>query len=155
MINEKVAVKGTGNIGKGIFAKERISKEEVIADWSRGKIYCAKKSSDLPKNIADYSIQFSVHEWIDVSDGRFINHSCEPNCWFKGKFKLVAMRDIAKGEQLTFDYSMSEDSNWLMDCKCGSKSCRGIIGSFKSLPKSFRSKYKGYISKWLVDKYKL
>ncbi len=44
--------------------------------------------------------------------GRFINHSCEPNCetqkWVvRGELAigLFALRDIAAGEELTFDYN--------------------------------------------------
>ena len=155
MLNKKLEIKRTKNIGQGLFAKEKISKGEVIADWSEGKIYHANKSSDLPRTIVNYAIQFGQHEWVDIDDCRFINHSCEPNCGFEGKFQLVTMRNIDNGEQLTFDYSMSEDSDWRMNCICNSKLCRKVIGSFSNLPESFRKKYKGFISKWLVDKYKL
>ena len=153
MLSKKLRIKNTPNLGKGVFVKEKISKDELVADWSEGKIYRAEKCSDLPKEIADHAIQFSDNEWIDVNDSRFINHSCEPNCGFKGKFQLVAMRDIIPGEQVTFDYDMSEDSDWKMECKCSSSSCRKIIGSFKNLPEKFKEKYKGYISEWLARKY--
>jgi hypothetical protein len=88
-----------------------------------------------------------------VGIGRYFNHSCEPNCGFKGKFQIVAMRDIKKGEWCTWDYEMSEDSDWKMECKCGTKKCRKIIGAFKNMPPEIRKKYGCYISDWLVKKY--
>ncbi|MEY4026238.1 MAG: hypothetical protein RL438_1751, partial [Actinomycetota bacterium] len=40
--------------------------------------------------------------------GDSINHSCEPNCGMRNATTIVAMRDIAVGEELTFDYAMSD-----------------------------------------------
>ena len=65
------------------------------------------------------------------------------------------MRDIRAGEELLWDYDMSEDSDWRMECRCGSVSCRKIIGAFSLTPQSVRDKYHGYISDWLVVKYGL
>ena len=65
------------------------------------------------------------------------------------------MSNIKKGGELTIDYEMSEDSDWVMKCLCGSKSCRKFIGSFKNMPKEVRNKYKGYTSNWLRTKYSL
>ena len=157
MDNPKAKVSKTKIYGKDLFAKEDIKKGEIIADWTSGKVYTAKKATDLPNNPPDYvqnhAIQFAKNKWIDYKGiGRYFAHSCSPNCGFKGKFKIVAMRDIRKGEELTFDYEMSEDSDWKMKCICGNKDCRKIIGSFKNMPKNVREKYKGYISSWLKPK---
>lgn len=155
MINAKIIIKETGKYGKGLFAAEDIHKGEIIADWVDGKVSEADKCSDLPKEVRDYAIQFEEHKWIDTeSAGRFINHSCEPNCGVNGNLKIVAMRDIKKGEELTYDYEMTEDSDWKMECKCGSNNCRKIIGAYKNMPKEIRKKYKEYISDWLIKKYK-
>lgn len=155
MDNPKVIVKDTEFMGKGLFADKGIKKGEIIADWTGSKIYEADKCSSLPKGVADYAIQFEEHKWIDTeSIGRYINHSCEPNCGIKGKFQIVTMRDIREGEELTFDYEMTEDSDWRMSCQCGSKSCRKIIGTYKNMPNEVREKYKEYISEWLIKKYK-
>lgn len=153
MKNAKVVVKETERIGKGLFALKDIKKDEVVADFSNGKIYKVQKASDLPKDVADYAIQFGENEWVDTQEeGRFLNHSCDPNCGVKGKFQIVAMRDIKEGEELTFDYEITEDSDWRMQCKCGSKLCRKVIGAHKNMPESIKKKYKGYISEWLVKK---
>jgi hypothetical protein len=82
---------------------------------------------------------------------RYINHSCEPNCGIKGLFKIVAMRDIDVGEEVTWDYEMTEDSDvWRMQCHCGSENCRGEIGAYRNMPQETREKYRGYISEWLL-----
>ncbi|XP_044756994.1 histone-lysine N-methyltransferase ash1 [Coccinella septempunctata] len=69
-------------------------------------------------------------------DGRFVNHSCEPNCemqkWqVNGQFRmaLFALRDIEAGEELTYDYNFSLfNPAEGQECKCGSEMCRGVIG---------------------------
>ena len=156
MDNKKVIIAETDNLGKGLKAVRDIKKGEIIASWKGGKIYTAEKVSDLPKELRDYAIQFDEHNWIDTEGiGRYFNHSCEPNCGVKGRFQIVAMRDIKNGDWLTFDYEMTEDSDWRMDCKCGSKNCRKVIGAYKNMPKEIREKYKGYTSDYLVKKYKL
>ena len=156
MDNPDVEIAQTLAFGKGLRALKAIPRGTVIADWNGGQVYKAEKCTDLPKDIADHAIQFGEHCWIDTKGiGRYANHSCEPNCGIKGKFQLVAMRDIAKGEWLTFDYEMTEDSDFRVNCQCGTKSCRKTIGAFRNLPNNARKKYKGFVSEWLVRKYNL
>ena len=58
--------------------------------------------------------------------GRFVNHSCEPNCRSTGFDLEIAVRDIHPGEQLTDDYgSLNVDYEFV--CRCGSPSCRHMI----------------------------
>lgn len=152
--NQNIVVKDTGKYGKGLFASRGTKKGEVIADFSDGGIYEAENCLDLPKEVADHAVQFAEHKWIDTKGiGRYANHSCEPNCGIKDKFIVVAMRDIGKDEEVTWDYEMTEDSNWRMNCHCGSHSCRKIIGAYKNMPKSAKDKYRGFISQWLIEKY--
>ncbi|MBK9208591.1 MAG: SET domain-containing protein-lysine N-methyltransferase [Anaerolineales bacterium] len=40
------------------------------------------------------------------------NHSCNPNLGFFGQIGLVALRDIKTGEELMFDYAMSEGGRY-------------------------------------------
>lgn len=69
-------------------------------------------------------------------DGRFVNHSCQPNCemqkWsVNGQFRmaLFALRDIKAGEELTYDYNFSLfNPAEGQECKCESSNCRGVIG---------------------------
>jgi SET domain-containing protein len=154
MDNPKVKV-DQNRFGKCLIAVERIAKDEVIGEFD-GEIFEAENTAALPKDVADHAVQFEEHKWKE-SEGvaRYINHSCEPNCGISGLFTLVAMRDIQAGEELLWDYDMTEDSDWRMECKCGIPSCRKIIGAFGIMPESTRKKYKGYISDWLVKKYNL
>ncbi|CAI9754388.1 unnamed protein product [Fraxinus pennsylvanica] len=68
--------------------------------------------------------------------GRFINHSCDPNCrtekWMvNGEVcvGLFALKDIKKGEEITFDYNyVRVFGAAAKKCVCGSPNCRGYIG---------------------------
>ncbi|KAL8058173.1 hypothetical protein ABFS82_03G001300 [Erythranthe guttata] len=64
---------------------------------------------------------------------RFINHSCEPNCYTKvisvegqKKIFIYAKRHIASGEELTYNYKFPLEENKI-PCNCGSKRCRGSL----------------------------
>ena len=63
-------------------------------------------------------------------DWKPINHSCDPNTWLVG-LNTVARRAIAKGEEITIDYStFYNDTGEKFDCKCGAARCRKqIVGS--------------------------
>jgi hypothetical protein len=57
-----------------------------------------------------------------------VNHSCEPNVGMGGNVLLVAMRDIAAGEELTIDYALFlGDPGFAMDCRCRTAACRGVV----------------------------
>ncbi|GJC92797.1 histone-lysine N-methyltransferase [Colletotrichum higginsianum] len=80
---------------------------------------------------------------------RFINHSCEPNLRIFARvgdhadkhihdIAMFALRDIPRGEQLTFDYvdGVSEEEDDAKDkrkqgdmvqCLCGAKNCRKFL----------------------------
>lgn len=67
---------------------------------------------------------------------------------------LVAIRPIASGEEITWDYSttMSED-DWEMDCNCGAPSCRKRIRDFKYLPPKLREHYQvlGIVPEYVLE----
>ena len=61
------------------------------------------------------------------------NHSCDPNTAFQG-LNVVALRDVAEGEELTLDYADCYDSRMIpFDCTCGSPRCRGRITGGRGL----------------------
>ena len=76
---------------------------------------------------------FGLEDGEHVIDGygtaMFINHSCAPNCTTEeigGRVWIVALRDIAPGEELTYDY-MLYDGEGDAPCSCGAKNCRGTM----------------------------
>uniref|UniRef100_A0A1S2XE53 [histone H3]-lysine(4) N-trimethyltransferase n=1 Tax=Cicer arietinum TaxID=3827 RepID=A0A1S2XE53_CICAR len=64
---------------------------------------------------------------------RFINHSCEPNCYTKvisvegqKKIFIYAKRHIKAGEEITYNYKFPLEEKKI-PCNCGSKKCRGSM----------------------------
>ena len=61
---------------------------------------------------------------------RFINHSCDPNCVtdiVRGKIWINAIKNIKKGEELTYDYGYDMDCFGDHPCRWGPKNCIGYI----------------------------
>lgn len=152
MDNPKAAVRRTKKYGKGVYASKYIKKGEEIASFD-GPIF-DNDFDDWTEDLLQHAIQFEKAKWRDSKGiARWINHSCDPNCGIKKLFKVVAMRDIFAGEQITWDYEMTEKSSWFrMKCRCGSTLCRKVIGNYKNMPAKTRKKYKGYISEWLLPR---
>lgn len=72
------------------------------------------------------------------SNSRFINHSCDPNCelqrWVvKGRPRIgiFALRDIAPGESLSYDYQFDTKESEAFKCYCGTAKCRGTMAPTK------------------------
>ena len=88
----------------------------------------------------------------------FTNHSCDPNCGLRvhsSGFDMIALRDIAAGEELTYDYSThQEHPEGEMICLCGAASCRGVVRSFSTLPSPLRRRYLdlGVVARFIVDR---
>ena len=151
MDHKHIKLKNTKRFGKGVFATAPIKKGTQVAIFD-GPFFDDEFDEWTP-DLLNHAIQCGKKLWRDSKGlARYFNHSCEPNCGIKGKFRLVAMRDISKGEALTWDYEMTEKSDWWkMKCKCGTASCRKVIGNYSRMPKAIRRKYQGYISDWITE----
>ena len=66
----------------------------------------------------------------------FINHCCDPNCETEevdGRVFVQALRDIAPGEELTYEYNLWDSEDEDQDCYCGVPACRGTMFSEEEL----------------------
>ena len=106
-LNPKLEAKHSKTHGKGIFAKEYIQKGERLAIFG-GDVMHIDEISALPVECQNYPMQIEERFVLGsrtavVEDADLFNHSCNPNSGFKGQIFLVAMRDIKKDEEITFD----------------------------------------------------
>lgn len=143
-------VKDTGKYGKGVFAIEDIKKGEKIHILS-GEVISFDESIrriKLGNESQTDSLQIGIETDIDLDEiSRTFNHSCDPNAGLRKTSELFAIKDIKKGDEITYDYSATVGPNipsslWEMKCHCGSKICRKIIGNVLSIPKDQLNKYK-------------
>jgi SET domain-containing protein len=81
----------------------------------------------------------------------YINHSCAPNVGFTdGSPTLFALREIAPGEELFWDYRTSiNEPGWEVPCTCGAPACRGKIQSYCDLPESERARLRPIVLAYL------
>ena len=88
-----------------------------------------------------YSLWIEDGLFFDMVDQtRFINHSCEPNAKVEAGITddgqawatVIALRPIAIGEELTYDYAFP--ASLAEPCRCGSPGCRGLIIDEDALP---------------------
>jgi hypothetical protein len=136
----------------GVFCREPISKDEIVALWG-GRILAA---GELDRDMPAFTQQI-----LQIEDGFFLmspsmepsdcfNHSCSPNVGLSGQIGLIAMRDIAPGEEACLDYAMCDGSDYdEFDCSCGSPNCRGhITGDDWKRPELWEA-YEGYFSPYI------
>lgn len=140
----------------GVFANEIIFRGEHVASFD-GPVFSWPKTTDSISNeppffARDHAIQFEELRARDSNGlARFTNHSCSPNAGIRNLFSIVAMRDIEAGEEVTWDYDMSEDTYWSMKCRCKSEECRELIAGYRFLPPAKRRLYGEFVSEWLLN----
>jgi hypothetical protein len=100
----------------------------------------------LRKRNTDNPVQISPRRYVNWrAPGVAFNHSCDPNTGLTSypHLSYVALRDIAKGEELCWDYSTTMDKETICEfpCGCGAKHCRKTIKGFYWLPKKLQARY--------------
>lgn len=150
-----LTVRPNGKLGLAVFATENIPAGTRIAVFT-GETYRSKTALGLPDIMRDHAIQIGPEEFVFGYQGlaHCLCHSCDPNCGIRNLTEIFAVRDIASGEQLSWDYRCSENSNWVMkDCLCGSERCTGTVANFDSLPSEIRAEYlnKSMVSEWITS----
>jgi len=139
-------VRRSGIAGRGVFTDRRIPEGTRIVEYTGKRI--SHEEADAQSRDDDparehHTFLFAVDDdvCIDASDGgneaRFINHSCDPNCEIViegGRVYVHALRDIARGEELLYDYWYTTDEAYSMSdlrriypCRCGAEKCRRTL----------------------------
>lgn len=130
--------------GNGVFAVQDLAEGETLIEYKGQVISWKEALRRHPHDPAQPNHTFYFH--IDdgrVIDGnvegnaaRWINHSCEPNCEadeVDGRVYIKALRNIAAGEELNYDYGLIIDEPYTpkllseFPCWCGSETCRGTL----------------------------
>lgn len=150
---KKLEVKKSKVDGVGIYTKEKIKKGEHIA-FIKGRL--VKKVIKNKKDAQSIPLWYGITEslWIDPMNTiwRYFNHGCEPNTAIIGTRKLIALRAIKEGEEILFDYSMTDgDVLWDMKCSCGSKKCRKIIRSIQLIDQETFKNHLPFIPSYFIN----
>jgi len=119
--------------GLGCFAVQFIPKGQRIVEYSGPRLNLEQTLKALEKGneyIFDIDSHYSVDGSVMSNAGRYLNHSCDPNCEsdiISGKVWIDAMRDIHKGEEVTINYNYELEGFSNRSCQCGSKNCPGFM----------------------------
>jgi len=138
--------------GQGVFAQKAFLKGEVVL-----AIDDSDAVVDRGKLTPEQEIFIDVFVAVDgkqkttwmKSPERFINHSCEPNTYVRtdmrsGVRRVWALKNIGKGDELTWDYALNIWEEWIgpVPCNCGAEDCRRVIrGNYFTLPREFQRRY--------------
>lgn len=148
-MEKPIEVRQTPGKGLGIFAKRNILKDEIISEFTGPRIKI-ENLDEFPPEVVDHLFNVGVIEYLVAREPEVrTNHSCDPNAGIRKEALLVAIRNIDKDEEITFDYSMIMADDWEMDCMCGSPLCRHRIGKFRNLPDELKEKYRDYTPDWI------
>ena len=147
--------------GRGVFPGVAIPANQLVLKFE-GPIFTKETCPDFSEAIqgmqesgllrptvrtSTFLLAVDINAWMHSSGGLddLVNHSCNPNLGLfplNGDLYLLSLRDIAAGEELSFDYSTSMvDEPWSMDCCCGEKQCRGTIANFLDMKPEARAFY--------------
>ncbi len=144
MLSRKVERREIGRGEYGLFAREPISKGEFVWRENEGAdCVCmdlsVKEALALPEDRKKIFLHFCYQVDDDILSGHltmedimkdeafFMNHSCDPTVWYEGE-DLVARRDIAPGDEITYDYGTDFSAfDRGFRCRCGSPLCRGVL----------------------------
>jgi hypothetical protein len=140
--------------GRGIFATRRLEVGELVSMWG-GIVMTLDELAALPEHERDYAVQIEeglvlTTPILEASSADFINHSCEPNLGLDGPISLRVIREILPGDELSFDYAMTDSTPLLeLDCSCGAALCRGRVTSEDWRIPRLRAIYDGFFTPYL------
>ncbi|MGH7396582.1 MAG: SET domain-containing protein [Candidatus Rokuibacteriota bacterium] len=152
----KTEVRASPIHGKGLFAKHAIARGEIVA-VKGGHVLTAARWAAFEPALGPADIQIAEDLFIapvtqTERDGSmfYTNHSCNPNLAIQGQIVLVAMRNVAPGEELTIDWA-TDDGVYEMQCRCGSAHCRGTVTGKDWMKPELQEKYRGWFC-WFLQR---
>jgi SET domain-containing protein len=140
----RLQTRRSGVHGKGVFALCDLSAGETLIEYVGEIISWDEAQERHPHDPDQPNHTFYFHidgdRVIDANFGgnssRWINHSCDPNCEAEernGRIFIVALRDIAAGQELSYDYGLMVEERYTAKlkaeyaCHCGAANCTGTM----------------------------
>jgi uncharacterized protein len=130
--------------GFGVFALRRIPRGTRVIEYLGERIsheeadrrYEHKSAGDNHTFLFIADETTVIDAGVGGNEARFVNHACDPNCESvieRARVFIDAVRAIAPGEELTYDYQIQReagdppDIDAVFGCRCGSPRCRGTM----------------------------
>ena len=139
--------------GTGVFAKRKIPRGTRIIEYTGDRVPINQVYREVGTGEPSRIYAFALNDTTAIdgarngNEARFFNHSCEPNCEpyiFEEHVYIYAMRDVRRGEELTFDYRLGPADQTTPPrfnkaayrCTCGAPHCRGSLIARRRSPKA-------------------
>ncbi len=124
-----VVRKSAAGKGQGLFALKPIKKGDFILEYIGRKIPTALADTLTTRYLFEIDEKWTIDGSERSNAARYINHSCDPNCEVyieKSRIMIYAVKNIAVGEELSYDYGDEYFDEFLrpVGCRCGSAICR-------------------------------
>lgn len=139
-------IAAAGAKGLGVFAAR---------EFLRGETVLVGKAIEYPPERTRMSVQVGWERHVEMdAPATLLNHSCAPNLGVRDNhwsaFDFVALRDIFAGEELAFDYAMTEyELVASLSCCCGSSTCVGEIRPWSDRDQKWRGENAMWIAAYL------
>jgi hypothetical protein len=152
-LTAKAAVREVPGKGEGIVAIAPIAAGETVAGWG-GTVMHQRDFDALSEFRRTHSVQVDDELYLvgdeQLEPADYVNHSCAPNVGIVGNILLVAMRAIEPGEELCFDYAMTDAVDYdEFECACGSELCRETVTGADWQRPELQQRYRGFMSSYL------
>jgi hypothetical protein len=147
-------VRETRGKGLGVFATEPVQAGTTVAAFG-GYAMSGGELRALGEGVTHHSLQIDEDLCLasvppfDPADQ--VNHSCDPNCGIVGSILLVTRRDVEAGEELCFDYAMTDSDDYdEFTCACDTAECRGVVRGTDWKLHELQERYVGWFSSYLA-----
>jgi hypothetical protein len=152
-LSPDASVASAGAKGVGVFATRPIPAGTTVAGFGGSVIERAEFDS-LEEAWRTHALQIDDRLYMvsvpPFAPADHVNHSCEPNCGIIGTSLLVALRDIDPGEEICFDYAMTDTDDYdEFECSCGTPTCRHVVSGADWKEPDLRDRYRGWCSTYI------
>ena len=154
-----IVVRNSPIHGSGVFARRKIKAGTQLIEYEGRRITQRRADREYGDGgetghtfLFTLNDDYIIDANVDGGDARWINHGCDPNCQAvlhedprsrrKDQVFIEAIRDIAPGEELTYDYGITLECRQtprlkkIWACLCGSPRCTGTMLKPKSRAKA-------------------
>lgn len=145
--------------GTGVFATRAFAPGETVLILDDTRVVDSAHPLRPELGEFDYHCDYLAAGKVVLmpSPERHINSSCNPNTYVKtraGLRHVLALRPIAAGEEITYDYIINTGLGAVWQCRCGAARCRGaIVASFFDLPRDLQLEYLPLLDDWFVEEH--
>jgi len=131
----------------GCYTTRPIKKGVRVCEYTGPRISKADADARYEGRFVTYLFDCGGGQVIDgFSTAMFFNHCCDPNCETEqdedGRIFISTTRNVAAGEELTYEYNLYDSDEEEQDCYCGAPNCRTTMFSDAELKRRSRIRTK-------------